>query len=393
MKLFSKIFFLSILLIAWGRIKFPLGENLFFSIGGTPRGVILPLFLLFLYFIWREKDSIKYMLRRNLPLWVFCGFCFLSVSWTSPTDSSYAVEMLLPGILCYIMAGHLLKKQAVTMRQLVLLLSAVPLLVILRGLLFTPEYFLEHGGLDTPFEHYTLIAMMLVFMMPLVLYEIMQPGKKRFLFVAVFALSSIAIIACGSRIGLMSYILVAVLTAIFLSEKKIRISLSLGILLCAAALYFLPVTHQRFDGLKDLGNDPYMITRTRIVDMTAEIIARQPILGTGFSELSYIEKGKELFGEIFFYSHPHNIFLQIPAFLGIAGSCLFLWLAIETGRRILGLAKRTGMLGVTFVISFVGLIFMNMADVFFQSTRMMLLLFIALTVVDSLYFDTEEGQP
>jgi len=384
------LFCLVLLTVSWGKVIVRLSPVVSLSIGGSVLGLILPIFVICAIALFGLKRSF-WRPSHALPLFVFCLYALVSVLWTRGPDPLFFVDVLLPALMGYMLVrGFMTADRSFREERLFPVFAVMPILIVLRGLVDTPGHLLAFGELDTPHEQHTLLAMNLLFTIPLV-FGRMLIDKRRHLFYAIcLGLMILSVVICGSRVGLVALFLVLLYCMFRFAGRTIRIAGAVAVVLGVAGLFAFPVTHQRFVGLLSLGNDPYMITRTRIWDMTLSFVRERLLFGTGYSRATFLAVGQERFGEVlFFYDHPHNMFLQILALLGIVGCCLFIWLVIDTVRKIIRVERFGGEAASAFAMAFAGgcaaLLFCDLAESMLNSSRLMLSFFMMVAVLDSLY--------
>ena len=109
----------------------------------------------------------------------------------------------------------------------------------------------------------------------------------------------------------------------------------------------------------------------------------------GFSRKAFLAQGISRFGEeLFFYEHPHNLYLQIFSLLGIAGFIIFIWLCVDIGKKIYRLSKSpdsaNALMGKAMSASFLVLLFENLVEGSLNSCRMMMSLFLVIAILDHL---------
>jgi len=384
------LFCLVLLTISWGKVILRLSPVVILSIGGSVLGLILPVFIICAVALFGLNRSF-WRPSHALPLFVFCLYALVSVLWTRGPDPLYFIDVLLPALMGYLLVrGFMKADRSFWEERLFPVFAVMPILIVLRGLVDTPGHLLAFGELDTPQEQHTLLAMILLFTIPLVFGRMLTDKRRHFYYAVCLGLMIMSVVICGSRVGLVTLFLVLLYCMFRFAGRMIRIAGAIAVVLGIAGLFAFPVTHQRFVGLLSLGNDPYMITRTRIWDMTLSFVRERLLFGTGYSRMTFLSVGQERFGEVlFFYDHPHNMYLQILALLGLVGCCLFIWLVIDTVRKIIRMERFGGEAASVFAMAFAGgcaaLLFCDLAESMLNSSRLMLSFFIMMAVLDSLY--------
>ena len=390
MECMGHLFLVGLLIVSWGRIMLRLSPHLSLSLGGTTTAVVAILFFLNLITRWRSGRPLISVPWRS-PLFVFTALAAISILWCPQHDVFFFTSTIFPAFLAYLVARDLCAGERDWWSDRLLpVLFIGALLMVLRGVIETSDHLMAFGELDTRFEHHTLLAMTFSFLIPLVIAAISRNRARALFYGIILALMIFASVLCGSRVGLVTLFLVLIHSTLCFSGKKMRLLGGISMVLGVVFLFLLPVTHQRFAGLLSLGDDPYLITRTRIWDMSLSFVGSHPLLGLGFSNRAFLEAGKARFGEVlFFYEHPHNLYLQVFALLGIAGVIVFLWLAADIARKIMVLAKSgtpaVEAFGKALSVSFTWFLFMNLVEGAFNSARLMLMLFVMLAVVDDLF--------
>ncbi|MDQ7827041.1 MAG: O-antigen ligase family protein [Candidatus Eremiobacteraeota bacterium] len=382
-------FLIGIAVIDWGRVAVHLSSQITFTLGGTARNVMIPLFLVFCFMTAFKKR--RALSTKGLgPLAAFCGYAGLSILWSRGYDFWFFVNMIVPGFLALLMARALMEEdRGFLWGKLLPVFCLGPLLIVARGLIDSPGHLLSMGELDSPFEQHTLIAMNLLFMIPLIVARLIDDKGRMSFYGIALVLTIMGVVLCGSRVGLVTLVLVIVLLIGSFASKQTRLIGAGALVLVVVFFLAFPVTHQRFVGLLSLGDDPYLITRTRIWDMTWDFTKEHLLLGVGFSPDTFRALGAGRFGsDMFFYEHPHNVVLQVLSFLGIPGLVLFGWLAVSTGKKVAAIIRSAegeeGHMGKALAVSFLGFLFMNLVEGGFNSCRMMLTLFIGLALVEYL---------
>lgn len=388
MDFFAKLFPICLILINWGRINIHLSPFITLSFGGTTTSVIVPLFVVYLI-LKRAAREQKFFHSAPLPVIIFFFYCLGTLLWTHPFDFFFFNTVLVPSVLAYLMLGDLLRRDPAYLQEKFLPLFTIsPLLIVARGLVDSPQYLINEGKLDSPADHHTLVAMNLLMMLPLVMGMLLRDDKRKLYYGVTLVLTILGIVLCGSRVGLVVLFLEILIGLFLFAGRQIRLIGAVALIVSVLFLYALPMTHQRFVGLRRLGDDPYMVTRTRIWDMTSQIVKDHLLFGVGFSQKTFLALGKERFGyqngePVFFYEHPHNLYLQILAFLGIAGTLIFLWLSADVGWKLMWLEKKEkAWLAKPLIIGFLGFLVMNLVEGALNSGRMMTNLFLIFAIID-----------
>jgi len=384
------LFIIALLMVSWGRVLLRLSPHISLSAGGTTTSLMVPLFLAWLVVKLRSRDRFLPLDLRS-PLVVFSLYCGVSLLWCPRGDAWFFLRMVFPALLGYIMVRDFMAADPSFWRgKLLPALFAGALLIVLRGVVESPEHLMAFGELDSRYEHHTLMTMNLLLLIPAVIAALHMRRKPVYFYLVSLVLMIFATVLCGSRVGLVTLFLVLLHSTFTFSGARTRLVGICGTIAAVLFLFLLPVTHQRFVGLLALGDDPYLITRTRIWDMTLSFAGSHPLVGLGFSNRAFLETGKEKFGELlFFYEHPHNLYLQIFTLLGALGILLFIWLAVDTGKKLDALKKSIdpdiSSLGQALMVSFAWFLFANLVEGALNSPRLMLTIFLLLAVVDGLY--------
>jgi hypothetical protein len=385
------LFLYGLLLLCWGRIGIHFSSHCSLSIGGTTLGIMAPLFLYFLYLKARSRD-LDFHFSFASPLFILSLYALIAVLWSRGCDLSLFSGMLLPSLMGYCMVREFLDGggEAFFRESFLPLFCCAPLLLVLRGIIESSGHLMGFGELDSPFEQHTLLSMNLLAVLPFTLMGLMDDEKRRLQYGICLFFTVLSVVLCGSKVGLVSLFLLLALAVLFLGSRKVKIIAILGGLVGVLSLFLLPFTHQRFVGLLSMGDDPYLITRTRIWDMTWSFVKEHLIFGLGFSRKTFLAAGIQRFGEdMFFYEHPHNLYFQILALLGLVGLGLFIWLAVDQAGKILALS-RSGepaciSLGRAAALSFGVFLFNNLVEGALNSGRMMLTLLLLMAVIDHFY--------
>lgn len=384
------LFIIGLLLVDWGRVLLRLSPHISLSAGGTTTSVMVPLFLIYLFVKMCSRDR-RVPLDLRSPLVVFSLYCGLSLFWCPRGDVWFFVRMVFPALLGYVMVRDFVATDAAFWRRKLLpALYAGALLIVLRGVVESSEHLMAFGELDSRYEHHTLMTMNLLILIPTVIAALHMRRTPVCFYLVSLILMIFATVLCGSRVGLVTLFLVLLHSTFSFSSVKTRLVGIGGTLAAVLFLFLLPATHQRFVGLLALGDDPYLITRTRIWDMTLSFADSHPLVGLGFSNKAFLEVGKEKFGELlFFYEHPHNLYLQIFTLLGAVGLILFIWLAVDTGKKLYALKGSADLdissLGQALMVSFAWFLFANLVEGALNSPRLMVTIFLLLAVIDGLY--------
>jgi O-antigen ligase len=388
MKKFAGLFLFGLVLLCWGRIGIHLSSQISLSAGGAPFYIMTPLFLCFLYLKVRNREW-HFSADLTSPLFILSVFALASVLWSRGCDLSLFAGMVAPALMGYIMLRGLLATlgEEFFRERFLPVFCASPLLLVIRGIVESSGHLMGFGELDSPFEQHTLLSMNLLFVLPFTLMGLITDEKRRTLYGISIFFTVLSVVLCGSKVGLVSLFLLLALAVLCFGNAKVRIIAVLGGLVGIISLFLLPFTHQRFVGLLSISDDPYLITRTRIWDMTYSFVKDHLLFGIGFSRKTFLAMGIERFGEdIFFYEHPHNLYFQILALLGFAGMVLFLWLAVDLGGKIVRLSRcgkpECVLLGRAAALSFVVFLFNNLVEGALNSGRMMLTLLLVVAVVD-----------
>jgi len=379
-----------LVMISWGKVLLTLSPVITISLGGSTLGLMIPLFLFCAVVKFRMGQTF-WRSSHAFPIFVFCLYALISVIWSRGPDPLFFVDVLAPALMSYLLVrGFAAADSSFWEERLFPVFALMPLLIVLRGLVDAPGHLLAFGELDCPQDQHTLVAMNLLFVIPLIFSRVLSDRRRHIFYGICLGLMVLGVVICGSRIGLVGLFLVLLYCMFRFAGKTIKFAGAVVVACGVAGLFVFPVTHQRFVGLLSLGNDPYMITRTRIWDMTLSFVNEHLLFGTGYSRLTFLSVGKERFGEVlFFYDHPHNMYLQILVLLGIVGCLLFLWFVIDTARKILTVERCGGISARLFAQAFAGgcatLLFSGLAESMLNSSRLMLAFFMMLAVLDTLY--------
>lgn len=227
-------------------------------------------------------------------------------------------------------------------------------------------------------------AFFILFIFPFIMLSIYEKEKrKKFLYIIISILCLFNIIVSYSRNAWMAFGVGCVLIVIIYNRKFIVPFL--GVFLTGL---LIPEISMRLTEFNDFNQN---ITRIKLWETTLLMIKEHALLGVGVGNFSYqydkyIKRFEELKYSDYQIFHPHNVFLQVQAELGIIGSILIISLIIFI---IINIKKyineTTNSLHKNFYrgfyISFIVFVFvMNMVDDFFSAPKIILIFIVIMSI-------------
>ncbi|MHC9541899.1 MAG: glycosyltransferase [Vulcanimicrobiota bacterium] len=388
-KIFFLFFVISLLIVGWGRIDIEFASGIFISLGGTTRGLIYPLFLLYCILRLIRKDIFRVRFLGD-PV-TLLSIIFIGVTAASPShDLQMIRDIFLPALLVYYMTRFLLENSDfIDLPGLLRVMIFFVVCTILRAAVDVQKNFFSNPSImTTSMEHHTIIAMMILAVVPISLALAVLDREKRWLSWPALAVLFVGLVLANSRIGWLSFLVILFFLLFSRAPRPVRLAaVILTILSLAAAIFLFPHLHHRLMSLFSLHSDRDFLVRLDIWNISLRIIASHPVWGIGFSHTAFIAEGLR-YKPLFSAEHPHNLYLAILVYTGLAGaSAVLLLLASiirELRRLLLMNIPHWGLLVVSFCAGFAGLAVTNMADTLTNSSRALLLVFLIIACLFSL---------
>ena len=153
------------------------------------------------------------------------------------------------------------------------------------------------------------------------------------------ALMASTIFLCGSRGGMIAFMLEMVLLAIltFCGSRRFP-ALVAYILLCISTIGFILLSNHG-PGLARIG-DLNAGIRPQIVKDSLKMFAKRPLLGWGLATFPTVYPRYRSFYTNLFVNEAHNDYAQLLVETGVLGFILMLWFLVQVYRR--GLAQLRG---------------------------------------------------
>ncbi len=147
---------------------------------------------------------------------------------------------------------------------------------------------------------------------------------------------TLALLLSFSRGAILLGVPAALLTlGLFAGKTWRRVTI---VLLILGALALIPILQlPRFSGLFDWSSGTTGF-RISLWYSTLQMIRESPLLGVGLDNFLYAYRTRFVLPtawEEFNLSHPHNVFLDFAARLGLPGLCLFLWMQFAFWRNLI----------------------------------------------------------
>jgi O-antigen ligase len=181
-------------------------------------------------------------------------------------------------------------------------------------------------------DHYAgLIEMLLPIPIVLSMSRLLK-GPKRILTGFAGVLMASTIFLCGSRGGMVAFILEMALLGALLFAKKRQRAVVLGYsLLCVGTVAFIFISNNG-RGLVRIGDLDAGI-RPKIVHDGLRMFLQHPILGWGLGTFPTVYPEFRSFYTNLFVNEAHNDYLQLLVETGIVGFSLMIWFLIQLYRR------------------------------------------------------------
>lgn len=245
-------------------------------------------------------------------------------------------------------------------------------------ILSIPFYGMSAGWLGKLFKGFTnqpnMLGIVLVMFVALLVINLFQSEKGRYIRLGMMALSFALIFLSGSRTGFISALVIVILGISF-SEMRISNKMAILILLIGTAFYvintngsigeYLSEFIYKYDASSTSGNLLY--SRESQIEELMSNIASSPILGNGFAtpKLGFVSYTLSYT----FFMEPGNLALSILSYSGIIGTILFVAVLLSI---ILSNYKRNNIL----ILLPIATIMVSMGEmVFFSSNSMAIWLY------------------
>ncbi|MDQ7822901.1 MAG: O-antigen ligase family protein [Candidatus Eremiobacteraeota bacterium] len=394
-KLLETLFLLSLLLIGWGTLEIKWGGDTLFTLYGTTWESFFPLFFLYLICRIYKKDWKKGAPWKD-PFLLFGLFAALSALWNPIHDCSMVLDYYLPALAAFITFRYLLSCDfaAMSSRFWPYYLGALAL-TVLRGIIEKPALlsnlpslylpYQQNTHLDTPFFHHNHIAMNLVLGIPLALGYLRLEPRKRVFTVAMLLIMLAGLILSNSRSGWVAFGVTAAYLILRLRVKNLRFAVLAFTAVFLVLMCSFSLTRSRLFSLAHFTNDSSLGCRMRMWVISRELFRDHPLVGIGFSNRTFssleILYSRDLSAsgiisqDTMFDPHPHNLYIQIAVYLGLAGFIIFLWMVLEVSCALITIGEndQNPLMLPFFVAGFLGFLTANLADTVFYNTQTTLL--------------------
>ncbi|WP_052085710.1 O-antigen ligase family protein [Clostridium sp. HMP27] len=227
-------------------------------------------------------------------------------------------------------------------------------------------------------------AFFILFIFPFIMLSIYEKEKrKKYLYIIVSFLCLFNIIVSYSRNAWMAFG-VGCLLVVIIYNKKFIVPF-LGVFLIGL---LIPEISMRLTEFNDFSQN---ITRIKLWETTLLMIKEHALLGVGVGNFSYqydnyIKRFAELKYSDYQIFHPHNVFLQVQAELGVIGIILIISLIIFIIMKLRKYIHETSSslhknFYRGFYISFIVFVFiMNMVDDFFSAPKIILIFIVIISI-------------
>ena len=223
-------------------------------------------------------------------------------------------------------------------RSLPLLLGILPVILVLRGLLYNPA--ILHFSLDQrfayPLDHANTAGYLLAMSLPLgITIALTRTGWWRSFSLVSCASQMLALVLTFSRGAWLGWFVSMVYLAATLKRLKILAGL---VLVPAACILAFPALQTRLASLTRPHDDPAIQERLQRLTSSLQLGLDHPILGVGYGRgrlkeyLPAYLKGTILEGAPIL--HTHNVYAELFAETGAIGLLSFLWLLGQTLWRV-----------------------------------------------------------
>lgn len=227
-------------------------------------------------------------------------------------------------------------------------------------------------------------AFFILFIFPFIMLSIYEKEKrKKYLYIIISILCLFNIIVSYSRNAWMAFG-AGCLLIVIIYNKKFIVPFA-GVFLIGL---LIPEISIRLTEFNDFSQN---VTRIKLWETTLLMIKEHAFLGVGVGNFSYqydqyIKRFEELKYADYPIFHPHNVFLQVQAELGIIGTILIITLIIFMIIKIKKYIRETSIslhknFYRGFYISFIVFIFiMNMLDDFFSAPKIILIFIVIISI-------------
>ena len=192
-----------------------------------------------------------------------------------------------------------------------------------------------HGGIFGTYvnrDHYAgLMEMLLPIPLTLSMSHLLR-WEKRTLVGFCGALMASTMFLCGSRAGMIAFMLEMVLLAILAFGESRRFPALVAYpLLCISTIGFILLSNHGA-GLARIG-DLNVGIRPQIVKDSLKMFAERPLLGWGLATFSIVYPRYRSFYTNLFVNEAHNDYAQLLVETGVLGFALMLWFLVQVYRR------------------------------------------------------------
>lgn len=394
-----------LLIIGWGKLELNL-RWIHLSVGGSAEGAFRLLTVAYLAArLYARSIRLSFDWLRD-PFVALFVVAALSPIWNVHHDTHQILGTVLPALMSYLAVRWIMREGFEPYGPGLLRCWTVSLtLVSAQILVYTPRVLLTFEQTDSLFEHHTHVAMRMALALPLTVGLMLvdlgrtaqrsnpstSGGRRRTLvrvgYPLLLVLQVIGITVAGSRIGWLALGAVALYGMLAGSSPRMRRIYLIAVLGVVTLSLAFPKVRTNFSTLLHLTQEDNFKRRIVIYTTDLTLIEQHPLLGLGFSSTTFTQSGQALVGHDFQYLHPHDLFLQVPVYLGIPGVICFVWLLVALYRAMHALGRAApsvytpilaGMRG-----SLVGLVVMNIAETALSSERIAYMAPVLLAVIFS----------
>lgn len=183
------------------------------------------------------------------------------------------------------------------------------------------------------FPHPNVLAGFLLIAMTIIMF-----GDRKFLYVFVLAIGTIALFLTMSRVAILLWLLVVGLWFIRKSyilhlTSSIRLLVVLVLIGSIGSIIVLSPISSRFTNFSL--TDESIVMREQLLSSSLEMIKTHPIFGVGLHNflinLPDVQKPQ---GSVYSFQPVHNIYLLVLVETGIVGFTFFVWLFLKTYQRV-----------------------------------------------------------
>jgi O-antigen ligase len=389
-KALQLLFLISLLIIGWGSINTPDSKDILLY--GSTWEVYFPLFLLYAVFRCVGRDFRTGGSWKD-PVLFFGIWAALSALWNPLRDLRLFQNSYLPALAGYFIFRYLLDRDFTSMRDrfFPFFCAAVSLMTV-RGFL---ERFVWHATntVDSTFMHHNHLAMSVMLGVPLALYLYNASPRHRAFYLINLVIMLLGLALSFSRSGWIAFMLIAVYLFWRVRDAGMRKCLVAVLLVFVVTLSFYSGTRARAVTVANR-SDIGVRARLGMWKVSTHIFRDNPVMGIGFSDATYtmeeeyyankLIKERKIGGVSIYNPHPHNLFIQVLLYLGMAGFLLFLWIICKVwlDLRVLEKAVQGEMnLVICMKASLIGFLAVNAIDTMFYNAQMVLFIFLFISVV------------